>query len=81
MCLTAVLLMRTSGPSRVARLSVFPEHEALMSQTSPHTRSRLLGAGRRLEPVSFYGPAPDRSAERQWRTRDHHETAQEARTG
>jgi hypothetical protein len=52
-----------------------------MSQTTIHTRSRLLVAGRRLEPVAFYGQGPDRPAERQWRTRDHHATAQEVRTG
>lgn len=58
-----------------------PEHEALMSQTTANTPSRLLVAGRRLEPVLFYGQGPDRPAERQWRARDYHATAQEVRTG
>jgi hypothetical protein len=48
-----------------------------MNQTTPHTRSPLPIAGRRLEPVLLYGPGP----ERPWRTRDHDATAQEVRTG
>jgi hypothetical protein len=52
-----------------------------MNQTTPHTRSPLPIAGRRLEPVLFYGTGPDRPAERQWRTRGHYATAQEVRTG
>jgi hypothetical protein len=67
--------------SPVARLSVFPEHEALMSQTTTDTRSQLLAAVWRLEPVSFYGQGPDRPVERQWRAPDIHATAQEVRTG